>query len=59
MYWLICIIRVAALQTVRERLNDIGCLGMTVSEAEGFGRQRGHRNLPFARLVFARRYFIT
>jgi nitrogen regulatory protein PII len=42
MYWLICFIRATALQSVREELENIGCLGVTVSEVEGFGRQRGH-----------------
>lgn len=42
MYWLICIIRATSLEAVRENLADIGCLGLTVSHAVGFGRQRGH-----------------
>jgi nitrogen regulatory protein PII len=42
MYWLVCLIRATSLQSVREALENIGCLGITVSEVEGFGRQRGH-----------------
>jgi len=42
MYWLICIIRITSLNAVREKLNSIGCIGMTVSECEGMGRQKGH-----------------
>lgn len=42
MFWLICIIRVTSLEAVREALADIGCLGVTISQVEGFGRQRGH-----------------
>lgn len=45
MYWLVCIIRVTALEAVRAGLADIGCLGMTVSQVAGFGRQRGHTEL--------------
>ena len=41
MFWLICIIRATALREVRARLNDIGVIGMTVSEVEGYGRQQG------------------
>jgi len=42
MYWIVCYIRATAIGAVREALENIGCLGMTVSEVEGFGRQRGH-----------------
>ena len=42
MYWIICIIRATALRTVKDKLNDIGCIGMTISECEGMGRQKGH-----------------
>ncbi|HYG75589.1 MAG TPA: P-II family nitrogen regulator [Planctomycetota bacterium] len=45
MYWIICIIRATSLRAVREKLNDIGCLGMTVSECEGYGRQKGHKEV--------------
>src|SRR3974377_230130 len=30
------------LDDVKERLKELGVNGMTVSEAQGFGRQRGH-----------------
>ena len=30
---------------VKEALNDIGVLGITVSEVKGFGRQKGHTEL--------------
>jgi nitrogen regulatory protein P-II 2 len=43
MFLLICVIRATALERAREALSDIGCLGITVSEVLGYGRQRGHR----------------
>jgi len=33
------------LDEVREGLTNVGVSGMTVSEAKGFGRQKGHREL--------------
>ncbi len=36
------IIKPFKLDDVKEALNAIGITGMTVSEASGFGRQRGH-----------------
>ena len=33
------------LDDVRAALGDIGIQGMTVTEARGFGRQRGHREV--------------
>jgi len=36
------IIKPFKLEEVKEALNSIGVLGMTVSEASGYGRQRGH-----------------
>jgi nitrogen regulatory protein P-II 1 len=37
-----CIIRPHLLDAVRNALQDTGIVGMTVSEARGFGRQKGH-----------------
>jgi nitrogen regulatory protein P-II 2 len=42
MFWLIAIIRASSLEKVRENLENIGCIGMTVSEVRGYGRQGGH-----------------
>ncbi|HJP76248.1 MAG TPA: P-II family nitrogen regulator [Pseudonocardiaceae bacterium] len=39
---LTAIIKPFALDEVREALQDLGILGMTVSEARGYGRQKGH-----------------
>ena len=39
---LTAIIKPFALDDVREALQDLGILGMTVSEARGYGRQKGH-----------------
>ncbi len=36
------IIKPFKLEEVKEALNGIGITGLTVSEASGFGRQRGH-----------------
>jgi len=33
------------LDEVREALSEIGVQGMTVTEAKGFGRQKGHTEL--------------
>ena len=33
------------LDEVREALTDIGVTGITVSEVEGFGRQKGHTEI--------------
>ncbi len=42
MNWVCSIIRTTALERVRENLANIGCIAITVSEVEGFGRQKGH-----------------
>ncbi len=39
------IIKPFKLDEVKEALNDIGLQGMTVIEAKGFGRQKGHTEL--------------
>ena len=42
---IVAIIKPFRLDDVREALSDIGVAGMTVSEAKGFGRQKGHTEL--------------
>lgn len=39
------IIRDTKLEDVKQKLNSIGISGMTVIEAKGFGRQKGHKEL--------------
>ncbi|GAB5559500.1 MAG: P-II family nitrogen regulator [Synoicihabitans sp.] len=39
------IIKPYKLEEVREKLSDIGVSGMTVNEAKGFGRQKGHTEI--------------
>ena len=39
------IIKTFKLDDVKEALNSIGVIGMTVSEVRGFGRQKGHTEL--------------
>ena len=39
------VIKPFKLDEVKEALNDIGVKGMTVIEAKGFGRQKGHTEL--------------
>jgi nitrogen regulatory protein P-II 1 len=39
------IIKPFKLDDVREALSDVGVTGMTVTEAKGFGRQKGHTEL--------------
>lgn len=39
------IIKPFKLDEVKEALNDLGLKGMTVIEAKGFGRQKGHTEL--------------
>ena len=39
------IIKPFKLEEVREALNEIGVQGMTVTEAKGFGRQKGHTEI--------------
>ncbi len=39
------IIQPFKLEEVKEALQDIGVVGMTVSEVRGFGRQKGHREV--------------
>lgn len=39
------IIKPFKLDEVKDALNDIGLVGMTISEVRGFGRQKGHKEL--------------
>ena len=39
------IIKPFKLDEVKERLHEVGIKGITVSEAKGFGRQKGHTEL--------------
>jgi nitrogen regulatory protein P-II 1 len=39
------IIKPFKLDEVKDRLNEIGVMGITVSEVKGFGRQKGHKEL--------------
>lgn len=39
------IIKPFKLDEVKEAITDLGCLGMTVSEVKGFGRQKGHTEI--------------
>jgi nitrogen regulatory protein PII len=40
-----CIVRPNALDAIKEALNALGVMGMTVSEVKGFGRQKGHKEV--------------
>ena len=42
---IVAIIKPFRLDDVRKALSEIGVAGMTVSEAKGFGRQKGHTEL--------------
>jgi nitrogen regulatory protein P-II 1 len=37
-----CIVRPHLLEAVKAALQEVGIVGMTVSEVKGFGRQKGH-----------------
>ena len=39
------IIKPFKLDEVKDELNNIGVLGMTVTEVKGYGRQKGHTEL--------------
>lgn len=39
------IIKPFKLDEVKDALNDVGILGLTVSEVKGYGRQKGHTEL--------------
>ena len=38
----VAIVKPHRLDEVKEALRDVGVDGMTITEVEGFGRQRGH-----------------
>ena len=42
---IVAVIQPHKLEDVRETLAEIGVQGMTVTEARGFGRQKGHREV--------------
>lgn len=39
------IIKPFKLDDVKEALNELGIMGMTVSEVKGYGRQKGHKEI--------------
>ena len=39
------IIKPHKLDEVKEKLNEMGVTGMTITEVRGFGRQRGHKEI--------------
>ena len=41
MKYIIAVIQPGLLDKVQDKLSDLGILGMTVSEAQGYGRQKG------------------
>jgi nitrogen regulatory protein P-II 2 len=45
MKWIVAIVKPHKLEEVRQAIADIGVQGVTVSEVQGFGRQRGHTEL--------------
>ena len=45
MKMLIAVIKPSKLDAVRERLAETGVQGMTVTEVQGFGRQKGHTEM--------------
>jgi nitrogen regulatory protein P-II 2 len=45
MKWIVAIIKPHKLDEVRQAVADIGVQGVTVTEVQGFGRQRGHTEL--------------
>ncbi len=38
----VAVVKPFKLEDIKNALQDIGVMGMTVTEAQGFGRQRGH-----------------
>lgn len=45
MKFIIAVIKPSKLDSVREALTEIGIEGMTASEVEGYGRQKGHKEI--------------
>ena len=44
------IIKPFKLEDVKSALTELGILGLTITEVKGFGRQKGHGNLPRQRI---------
>ena len=42
---IIAVIKPFKLDEVKDQLNEIGVMGLTVSEVKGYGRQKGHTEL--------------
>ncbi len=42
MHMIECIIKPTAIDEVKNKLSDLGVLGMTALECKGFGKQKGH-----------------
>lgn len=42
---IVAIIKPYKLDEVKEKLNQIGITGITITEVKGFGRQRGHKEI--------------
>jgi nitrogen regulatory protein P-II 2 len=45
MKFVVAMVKPHKLEDVRSALSDIGVSGMTVTEAKGFGRQKGHKEI--------------
>ncbi len=45
MKYVIAIVKPNRLEEIRKGLADVGVKGMTISEAKGFGRQKGHTEI--------------
>ena len=45
MKWIIAIIKPFKQDEVRQALSEVGVRGITITEARGFGRQKGHTEL--------------
>ena len=45
------VIKPFKLDDVKDALNRIGIMGMTISEVRGFGRQRGHKEIYRGRSI--------
>jgi len=45
MKMIVAVIRPSKLESVKDTLSAVGILGMTVTEVQGFGRQKGHTEI--------------
>ena len=45
MKFIVAVIKPQRLDAVREALNAIGLVGMTVTDVRGYGRQKGHKEI--------------